>query len=113
MERGSPSFWIKRRKERKKEVHDSILEKKIFFTLVGEGSNLSIGEVVGKPPPFSYLFCRNLLAGSCFNGSVTQKVQETTIGAAYGKCEARNLIGDTRELGYTQSQVMSHSPKLS
>ena len=99
-------------KERKKEVHDSILKERAFFTLKGDEYNLSIGEAASKPPPFSCLFYRNLLVSSCFNGSMIQKVHETTTGAVCGKRQYRNLIGDTQELRYTESQVISHSPKL-
>ena len=86
-------------------------EKRAFSLSRQKESNLSIGEAAGKPLPCSCLFCRYSLDGSSFNGSVIHKVQVTTLGAVCGKHKARNLIGDTRELGYTQSRVISHSSK--
>ena len=81
MESGSPSLLIKIRKEQRKEVRDSILKKGCFHSPdKKKKSNLNIGEAASKPPPDSSLFCRYSLAGSCFNGSVIQKVQETTRG---------------------------------
>ena len=55
------------------------IENKSVFTLQRDESNLSIGEAAGKRPSFSCLFCMYSLASSCFNSSVIQKVQETTI----------------------------------
>ena len=51
------------------------------------------------------------MTGECPDDPLTLRIPETTIGAICGKRQARNLRGDTRELGYTRSQVISRSPK--
>ena len=48
------------------------------FTLEAKKSNLTIGEATGGHTTVVFLlFCRYSLAGSCFDDSVIQKVQET------------------------------------
>ena len=51
------------------------------------------------------------MTGACLDDPLTLRIPETTIGAVCGKSQARNLRGDTQELGYTRSQVISRSPK--
>ena len=51
------------------------------------------------------------MTGECPDDPLTLRIPETIIGAVCGKRRARNLRGDTRELGYTCSQVISRSPK--
>ena len=55
--------------------------------------------------------CSILVTGECPDDPLTLRISETTIGVVCGKRRARNLRGDTRELGYTRSQVISRSPK--
>ena len=51
------------------------------------------------------------MTGECPDDPLTLRIQETTIGAVCGKHRVRNLRGDTQELGYTRSQVISRSSK--
>ena len=53
------------------------------------------------------------MTSKCPDDPLTLRILETTIGAVCGKRRARNLRGDTRELGYTGSQVISRSSKPS
>ena len=79
MERGSPSLGIKVGNNIRKRYARFHTKRRGDSTIQANKSNLSIGDVTGTLPSFSCLFYRHSLAYSCFNDSVTQKVQETTI----------------------------------
>ena len=55
--------------------------------------------------------CSRLVTGECPDDPLTLRIPETTIGTVCEKRLARNLRGDTQELGYTRSHVISRSPK--
>ena len=55
--------------------------------------------------------CSGLVTSECPDDPLTLRIPETIIGAVYGKSRARNLKGDTQDLGYTRSQVISRSSK--
>ena len=85
-------------------------EQKGSYFLETSGPDLSVGEVASPPPPrcpFSGLFCRLLPKGASSDNPVTHKILETIIGAVYGKRQEENLRGDTLELGFIRSQVIS------
>ena len=79
MERGLHSLGIKARNNRRKRYARFHTKRRGDSTIQANESNLSIGDATSTPPPFSCLFCKHSLTGSCFDDSVTQKVQETTI----------------------------------